>query len=1279
MKRFHWHNWLKLPQSLADRARRSRCAPRRQYSSKPVVEGLEERVVPAFDLTVGAGQATSNVSSISVLGTTIFAPTASGAFLNANDILTALNSGNVKVTSGDAGTEAGNITIAAGLTGPNGLNNALTFTSGTGVNLVGNITVNADLVAGTGGTLPLTVDATGTLTLNADLNSGPAAMALAAANGSIVQTSGTVENTTGLSLSAHSGIGSSATALQTRVNNLVAETATGGIFINNSNNPGPLTIGFTGDPFHGIQITGASGDIQIVNDNSIAINGNGEVVKGPGNVTLKANGASSSIVTGGNNGSTGPAIQAGVALTLSAGQDILIGDTGALTRGDVVGVTSVSITASRNVIVDQGSILASGNAANPGSLTVTATGDISVLGNGGSAAIETQNGPINLTTGVGGTFTNDSANGVDSNVGGSAGGAITINADNIVLGGIVNAGVGIVTLQQATTTMRAIDLGAGTTSGAFNINNADLAEITAGMVRIGRTDNSGSIVVTAPVTSQPGFSTLSLRTGGSTTETGTGAISVTKLAIDSFGDVDLSTNASAVSGLAAVVRNLVNFGGTFAILDSVSLTVGTIDGVVGVNATGGVTIASSMPGTALTVNNVVNTPSSGSFGTIAFTFDNMTFAAMITSGTIKLNEFSRGQLIDLGGANASGTLGLSAASLAHLFGFTVQIGDGATGNVSVSVPFGFNKDINQSQVVTLIVDSGAAILNTGGSLTAPQLALKAVTGIGTSTPLATAVTDLAFFNSTSGAVQVTNSGNVNVAVVGSLSTSSNLGGATTLTAVAAPLTVGAQLNFGANTTSSGNLTANATIINVNANVSVSSTTGNALFEASGVPDFPSGVSLLAHSLVQAAAITIHIGMNGKGTALIQGTLETDTGRNFIVIQGKSSGGNSLTIDYAHGATLPDGLSYDGGSGSANGLLVTDEGDGASNNTFDIDALRVIHNNEQPIAYSHVSAVTVFGGNLSNTFTVTPEVSLVTGKPTVTFFIEGGASGGAQVPPVSATNTLIYNAVGAPVGTFGGSFNGGVSELGSRLVIFEFISVIHLDNTAAVNAQTGPDSADRGTAFNGLNANERFVQALYLDALRRAGSKAELDSWAALFSTPNSTKEQIQALIATGINHSLEARDALVKGWYVAYLGRPAVNGEESFWVAELLLGATQEQVLSQILGSAEFFNRAQILVSSGSPQERFVQALYLVLLYRTGAATEVQAWVNILPAFGTQGVAAAFLASTEFREYQFQGYYNTLFFRPSDTDGLLFWANSGANFDAVLINFESTSEFYTNG
>ena len=45
-----------------------------------------------------------------------------------------------------------------------------------------------------------------------------------------------------------------------------------------------------------------------------------------------------------------------------------------------------------------------------------------------------------------------------------------------------------------------------------------------------------------------------------------------------------------------------------------------------------------------------------------------------------------------------------------------------------------------------------------------------------------------------------------------------------------------------------------------------------------------------------------------------------------------------------------------------------------------------------------------------------------------------------------------------------------------------VSTINLDNAGAVNAIAGPDTADRATAFVGLTAQERYVQALYLDEL-----------------------------------------------------------------------------------------------------------------------------------------------------------------------------------------------------
>ena len=44
--------------------------------------------------------------------------------------------------------------------------------------------------------------------------------------------------------------------------------------------------------------------------------------------------------------------------------------------------------------------------------------------------------------------------------------------------------------------------------------------------------------------------------------------------------------------------------------------------------------------------------------------------------------------------------------------------------------------------------------------------------------------------------------------------------------------------------------------------------------------------------------------------------------------------------------------------------------------------------------------------------------------------------------------------------------------------------------------SAPDTSLGSAPFAGLNAQERAVQALYLDALGRAGSKSELDFWVA---------------------------------------------------------------------------------------------------------------------------------------------------------------------------------------
>jgi hypothetical protein len=201
----------------------------------------------------------------------------------------------------------------------------------------------------------------------------------------------------------------------------------------------------------------------------------------------------------------------------------------------------------------------------------------------------------------------------------------------------------------------------------------------------------------------------------------------------------------------------------------------------------------------------------------------------------------------------------------------------------------------------------------------------------------------------------------------------------------------------------------------------------------------------------------------------------------------------------------------------------------------------------------------------------------------------------------------------------------------------------------------------------------FIEELYEERLGRLASEAELDAWLKVFQTSG------QLAVAAGIEGSLEARTELVKEFYLRYLGRAALRGEEQVWVRLLEAGETEEQVIAGILASSEFYARAQTLVSSGTPNQRYVQALYQVLLNRTAGPGEVQFWVNRLPTIGRLGVALGLLDSVEFRTAAITAYYVEFLQRMPDAAGLAVWLASGENLEQIRLGFEASGEFADNG
>ncbi|MGD1886400.1 MAG: beta strand repeat-containing protein [Cohaesibacteraceae bacterium] len=154
-------------------------------------------------------------------------------------------------------------------------------------------------------------------------------------------------------------------------------------------------------------------------------------------------------------------------------------------------------------------------------------------------------------------------------------------------------------------------------------------------------------------------------------------------------------------------------------------------------------------------------------GNISLVSDRMTLPGEINagSGDVRIQPLSTGQLIDLGGDDAFGALGLTDAELDFITAGTLRIGSTTAGSIDVTAA------INPANVTTLSLITGDAITDsntTGADITVANLALQAVTGIGSTETIETGVGAVAAANSTSGSIrlfQLTGSGDLVVGTV----------------------------------------------------------------------------------------------------------------------------------------------------------------------------------------------------------------------------------------------------------------------------------------------------------------------------------------------------------------------------------------------------------------------------------------------------------------------------------------------------------------------------------
>ncbi len=213
----------------------------------------------------------------------------------------------------------------------------------------------------------------------------------------------------------------------------------------------------------------------------------------------------------------------------------------------------------------------------------------------------------------------------------------------------------------------------------------------------------------------------------------------------------------------------------------------------------------------------------------------------------------------------------------------------------------------------------------------------------------------------------------------------------------------------------------------------------------------------------------------------------------------------------------------------------------------------------------------------------------------------------------------------------------------------------------------------------LDADSKFIRAVYQQALGRPGTIAEWNFWKTFLVNGNG-----RDTIANNIERSSEARTRTLDTWYQVYLGR-AQNpsaAEIQFWITSFANGATEEQVLSSLLASGEYYNRAPSVpgVTGGTPSDSaFVQALFIQLLNRKASTGDINFFVNLVSRVGRQSLAQMLLGSAEYRGDQVTVYYGpTLLGRtvPPSQAEVNSWITSGLDLTTIRIDFLASAEYF---
>ena len=1050
------------------------------------------------------------------------------------------------------------------------------------------------------------------------------------------ETAGATLTATDLALSSATGIGSAALPLVTNVGNLVAlNTTSGGIFISND---GPLTIGFAGDPFQGVSDQGDGDPISVTSAGTLTITTTGEVINAAaGDVTLTT--TVGDIVTGGNQEVVNIGGDSALA-TLNAAGDITLGVSGA--SGSVEGGGPIVLTAGGNITVDNGSTVQ--GFGNGNGLTVTAGGNIIVqattvpgariftIGDGGAFA----GGDISLTTGPNGNFALESGANGDVN---SNGGNITISAGGMFIADPITTGsstAGIVTLRQAGTTLLNIDLGADPSTGNLGLSQADLNQITANVLRIGRTDNSGNITITAQITQPATVGTaLTLLTGGAIqnmASSNSPAIIATNLMMQAGTGIGSSGLFSFLTTQVSQLAGSTSASGGILIVNTGDLIIGTVDGVSGLTAT---------------VNGPVNVENEGNL-TLSQPI-NAPATALTGSGVININSTITGDFATVNGGGGADVITVT------ITGATPLTLNGQDGDDSYVIPFATGSLQSPINIEDLGTGTNTVTLNT----------VSNSADIVTALPGQVMVNFILESGSNPGPrVETVNYSSVQVLIING-AVSYIVGGtsAGTPTVINAPEGVASPTSIliGDPDLPTPNL-GFASLLTIHAGGAGRSMTFEPLTNAASTYTYTPG------SLPRADSITGEVDINFTGIASIEFT--GGTGNNTFNITPSSA--TSISI----GNERPASPNSPGNTLNLTLVGITNPSLGvAFENPFGFTGTWTF-GNAQPVAFSDIA-------------NLVPGPAAITSADNTTFFAD---QHGAFTVTTSGSPTASLTETGAlPDGvTFVDNQNGTATLAGTPTTTGTFSFTITATNgiggnatqnfTLTVNSGTPTPPVFSPTSANLLFSSARFapnptgsplvalVQGFYNNVLGRAGDPGGINTWVSALAAGVP-----RAQVATAFWNSIEHRQNEVNSYYQYYLGRSESPAEQLIWVNQLLSGQSENNVVLQFLNSPEY---SQLHTSNAD----FVNALYAQVLGRLADPNGFNAFFDLLNAGAATRafVAAEILFSNEANFLAINSYYFAALARQGSLPEIESWlqdANGGLPLGNIAQDFLGSDEY----